>query len=68
MERAFHRTEHPKDLGDLGDPVRGLEGLYGGADEPGWEELGFTNAWHDDGGGADYLLECLLADDTSTPT
>lgn len=52
VERVHHRTE-ADDLG-LGD-----QGLYGGPEEPGWEELAFTDAWGDDDGQAEYLVECL---------
>ncbi len=60
-ERVFHRTGDDGDLGALSIDLSGFEGLYGGPEEPGWEELGFTSAWQDDDGRADYLLECLLA-------
>ncbi len=54
-ERVFHRTA---DLTAMNVPLIGLEGLFGESEEPGWEELGFTSAWQDDDGRADYLLEC----------
>jgi len=60
-ERVFHRTG---DLTSMNVPLIGLEGLFGEPEEPGWEELGFTSAWQDDGDGADYLLECLLVTET----
>ncbi len=65
VERVFHRADDggAGDLGALSEALSGFEGLYGGPEEPGWEELGFTAAWQDDDGRADYLLECLLVDE-----
>ncbi len=60
VERIHRRTEPDTGLGDGGLAV--LEGLHGGPEEPGWEEVGFTDAWHDDDGRADYVLECLLVE------
>gem|GEM_PF-5502098 len=55
IERIHHRSTDDVGLPDLG--------LFGGPEEPGWEELAFTDAWRDDGGRADYLLDCLLVDE-----
>lgn len=55
VERIHHRVTDDIELPDLG--------LFGGPEEPGWEELAFTDAWRDDDGRADYVLECLLVDE-----
>ncbi len=61
VERVFHRVADDAGLGDLALGLGSdLAGLYGGPEEPGWEELAFTDAWGDDDGEAEYLLECLL--------
>jgi hypothetical protein len=55
IERVHHRVPDDVEVLDIG--------LMGGPEEPGWEELAFTNAWQDDDGQADYLLDCLLVVD-----
>ncbi|MEN3316106.1 MAG: hypothetical protein V7605_2340 [Acidimicrobiaceae bacterium] len=55
IERVHHRVADDVEVLDLG--------LMGGPEEPGWEELAFTNAWQDDDGQAEYLLDCLLVVD-----
>lgn len=61
VERVFHRVAEDAGLADLGLGLGlDLAGLYGSPEEPGWDELAFTDAWGDDDGQAEYLLECLL--------
>jgi len=64
VERIHRRTGPDGRLGDLD---LGLQGLHGGPEEPGWEEVGFTDAWHDNDGDADYLVECLLVRPAGSP-
>jgi len=65
VERIHRRTGADAGIDDLGPT--GMEGLYGGAEEPGWEEVGFSDAWHDDNGRAEYVLECLLVRAGASP-
>lgn len=55
IERVHHRVPDDVEVLDIG--------LMGGPEEPGWEELAFTNAWQDDDGQAAYVLDCLLVVD-----
>ena len=52
VERVFHRVEP---IAEATDPRL----LMVDVEELGWEELAFTDSWHDDEGQADYLLECV---------
>lgn len=55
VERVHHRVDEEEELLDprlaMVEPV-----------EAGWEELAFTDAFHDDDGEATYLLECALVE------
>lgn len=55
IERVFHRVDAVE---ELIDPRLAMVD----SGQLGWEELAFTDAWHDDEGKAEYLLECVLAD------
>ena len=55
VERVHHRVDVDEALID--PRLAALEPV-----DAGWEELAFTESWHDDGGAAYYLLECVLAE------
>ncbi len=55
VERVHHKVDQQEEMLDprlaMVEPI-----------EAGWEELAFTDAFHDDDGQATYLLECALVE------